>query len=301
MGRTALNNWRRLQATILAATLTLAPVVGHAQEGDDVAELGAKLANPLSDVWALFTEFDFIWNGGRLEDGDIDRPTYSAAFQPILPISLTDDYRLIARPTVPIVWSAPVPGPGTTGVDFDRNTGLGDTTLLLLAARKEPYPLFGGGVMAALGTSLYFPTATDDDLGAKQWGMGPAAALVWKNELVTVGFSPKYFWEYASEDTRRPDLNQGEILYFFFLNLPNAWQIGFAPKITYDHRAEPHNKWNLPVGVTVAKTTKVASQAVKFQLGLEYSVVSQDDFGKRLLLKFNVIPVIAPLIKGNIF
>jgi hypothetical protein len=40
---------------------------------------------------------------------------------------------------------------------------------------------------------------------------------------------------------------------------------------------------------------------VKFQLGAEYSVVSQDDFGKRFMLKLNIIPVIAPLIKKPLF
>ena len=40
---------------------------------------------------------------------------------------------------------------------------------------------------------------------------------------------------------------------------------------------------------------------VKFQLGAEYSVVSQDDFGKRFLLKLNVIPVIGSLVKNPIF
>ena len=40
---------------------------------------------------------------------------------------------------------------------------------------------------------------------------------------------------------------------------------------------------------------------VKFQLGAEYSVVSQDDFRKRFLLKLNIIPVISSLVKGSIF
>ena len=53
--------------------------------------------------------------------------------------------------------------------------------------------------------------------------------------------------------------------------------------------------------MVVTKTTAVGKQPVKFQLGLEYSVVSQDDFGKRFLLKLNIIPVIAALIDNPIF
>jgi hypothetical protein len=35
--------------------------------------------------------------------------------------------------------------------------------------------------------------------------------------------------------------------------------------------------------------------------GFEYSVVSQDDFGQRFMIKLNVIPVIPSLIKNPIF
>jgi hypothetical protein len=46
------------------------------------------------------------------------------------------------------------------------------------------------------------------------------------------------------------------------------------------------------------KTTKIGNMPVKFQFGAEYSVVSQDDFGKRALIKVNIIPVIGGLVKN---
>ena len=91
------------------------------------------------------------------------------------------------------------------------------------------------------------------------------------------------------------------LLYFFFYNLPDAWQVGLNPAITYDNKAPSGNQWNVPVGLLVTKTTKVGKLHVKFQLGAEYSVVSQDTFGKRFLLKLAVIPVIPSLIKKPIF
>ena len=74
------------------------------------------------------------------------------------------------------------------------------------------------------------------------------------------------------------------LLYFGWLNLPNAWQVGFNPGITYDHKASKGNRWNVPVGIVVAKMTKFGGLPVKIQFGIEYSVVSQDDFGKRALI-----------------
>jgi hypothetical protein len=91
------------------------------------------------------------------------------------------------------------------------------------------------------------------------------------------------------------------MLYFFFYNLPNAWQIGFNPMISYDHKASSGNKWNVPVGVTVSKMTKIGDVPVKFQLGVEYSVVSQDTFGQVAQIKLNIIPVIPSLIKNPLF
>jgi hypothetical protein len=35
-----------------------------------LSELGTKLSNPLSDVWALFTEFDLNWSRGDLSNDD---------------------------------------------------------------------------------------------------------------------------------------------------------------------------------------------------------------------------------------
>ena len=51
----------------------------------------------------------------------------------------------------------------------------------------------------------------------------------------------------------------------------------------------------------MAKTTAIHKKPVKFQFGFEYSVVSQDDFGKRFMIKLNVIPVIQSLVKNPIF
>jgi len=91
------------------------------------------------------------------------------------------------------------------------------------------------------------------------------------------------------------------LLYFATLNLPDAWQVGMNPVISYDNKATKGNRWNVPIGLNVAKTTAVGKTPVKFQLGLEYSVVSQDDFGKRFLIKLKVIPVIQGLVNKPIF
>ena len=283
--------------------LPAAPALAQAAEhhkSDDMAAVGKALANPISDVWALFTEFDFSWSEGDVSDGDWKFGS-ATIFQPVMPINLSENWKLITRPTVPIVWNAQVPEPdGFGGVDFDGKIGLGDSFLPLLAAPKAVIEIGGGEFAWGLGPTWTFPTATDDALGSDKWEVGPAGVLVWKNDKVTLGVFPQYWWSFAG-DSDRDATSHGNLLYFFFYNLPNAWQIGFNPTITYNHKASGGNKWNVPVGVVVAKTTKIGKMPVKFQFGAEYSVVSQDDFGKRFMLKLNIIPVIPPLIKGPLF
>jgi hypothetical protein len=60
--------------------------VAHKDHGS-LAEIGNKLANPVSDVWALFTQF-----GITSSDGDVNTGNPEAGgniiFQPILPFPL---------------------------------------------------------------------------------------------------------------------------------------------------------------------------------------------------------------------
>ena len=84
-------------------------------------------------------------------------------------------------------------------------------------------------------------------------------------------------------------------------DLPDAWQIGLNPTITYDHRASSGNRWDVPLGLLVAKTTRIRGLPVKFQLGVEYSVVSPDDFGQRAQIKLKLIPVIPSLVGKPLF
>jgi hypothetical protein len=292
--------------------LCLAPIAAAAQDqgaakpaGDsnqDLAEVGRKLANPVSDVWALFTEFDFTFNGGDAPHGIEDEFAFSTLFEPVMPIKLTDSWKLITRPTIPIIWTSPVPTFASDGsIDFDRRFGLGDIALPLVPSPNAGLHFGGGELVGGLGPSFVFPTSTDDAFGNQKWEIGPAAVAVFKTKKTTTGVFPQYWWGVADRGSDRPDTSHGDFLYFFFYDLPEAWQIGINPTITFDAKAARGNKWNVPIGMTVAKTTRIGKMPVKFQLGVEYSVVAEDFYGKRGMIKLNIIPVIPDLIKNPLF
>jgi len=148
------------------------------------------------------------------------------------------------------------------------------------------------------------PTSTREALGREQWAVGPTAVVGYKTKEMIAGVFPQYYFGFASRSDRNDDVKDVSslsMLYFLFYNLPDAWQVGMNPTITYDHRAGSGDKWNVPLGLVVAKTTRFGRLPVKFQLGVEYSVVSEDSLGQRAQFKLNVIPVIPSLVQEPIF
>ena len=54
------------------------------------------------------------------------------------------------------------------------------------------------------------------------------------------------------------------------------------------------------VGLLITKTTLLGRLPVRFNVGLEYSVVSEDAYGQRAQLVLEVIPVIPALIRHSV-
>jgi hypothetical protein len=277
--------------------LHVQPVDGGAvPEGVDPAATGRKLSNPLGDVWALFTEFDVNTSNGNLTSGD-QQVGSRVIFQPILPFPLSGSggkqWRFITRPTIPFLFSQPIPfGRGL----LDQKGGLGDIQVPMVISPSVNRWILGAG------PTWLFPTATERAFGRQQWGVGPAVVVGHYSDKLILGVFPQYFFGIGSRPAGNThDASYMNVLYFMYYNLPNAWQVGFSPTITYDRQASADNKWNMPIGVSVSKTTRVGHMITKFELGVEYSVVRQDAFGQRTTIKLSVIPVIPSLIRKPLF
>lgn len=269
--------------------------------GGDMGEIGKKLANPLADLWALnFNSFMPAFYDGDINEGD-SKLGATTIFQPVLPVPLSgegkDEFRVIVRPVVPIVWSTPVP----KGYDdFDHVTGIGDIQLPFVFS--VPASIAGKWILGA-GPVFEFPTATDDDLGADQWSMGPAIAVGHKSKKLTSVLFLNYFWKVGSagqsDDT--PDTSKGTLLYSFQYALKDGWQIGTNPTISYNDRASSGNKWNVPIGAFIGRTLPVGNTPMNFKLGVEYSAIRPDDFGQQAALRLQITPIIPGLIQKPLF
>jgi hypothetical protein len=272
------------------------PIVPMHEEGahsESLSTLSKELADPTSSVWALFTEFDFMESDGDLTSGT--RSSQAVTFEPLLPIPLTETWKMMARPTIPVLRSE-VASMGADGeLDWDHKTGLGDIELpLLFGPRKS------ATFNWLIGPAFAFPTASDDSLGAEKWQVGAAAMLSWKKDRTTAFIMPQYYWSYAG-DNDREDVSRAKIIYGAFYELENNWSIGINPTITYNDNASSGNQWNVPVGITVTKMTHVGKLPMKIQMGVEYSVINEDDYGKEWMVKLNLIPVIKSLVTKPLF
>jgi hypothetical protein len=270
-------------------------------EHGSLGNIGAKLANPLGNVWAL----SMSWNMPAYYDGDVNTGDphvgSSMNFQPILPIPIygsgKSEWRMITRPVIPFVFSEPVP----KGLnDFDHKNGIGDIQLPLLF--NLPESIAGHWIMGG-GPVTLIPSATTNALGDNQWAMGPAVVFGYKTKKMTVGVFPNYFWKIGSsgQNDDQKNVDKGSMLYFFNYMLGDAWQVGMNPTISYNHQAKANDQWTVPVGLYVGKTVKFGKLPVNIKVGGEYSVVSPDTFGKRYSFRFQITPVIPGLIKKAIF
>jgi hypothetical protein len=104
------------------------------------------------------------------------------------------------------------------------------------------------------------------------------------------------WWSYAG-DSKRPDTSQMNLQYFLQYILPDNWQVGMAPNITVNWKADGDNKLNLPIGLGVGKLFPFGKLPVRFTLEVDYSVVRPDDFSQRWLVRLQMIPVLPALFK----
>jgi hypothetical protein len=260
-------------AAVMLGNMSLSVMVAQAQDADQAAELAKKLANPVAALISVPLQYNYDEFGG-----DNDGASKSVLnIQPVIPVSISDDWNLIIRTIMPLVDQKDFP------VEGMNESGLGDVVQSFFFSPKAP---IGGWILAAGPVGLY-PTASEDLLGGEKWGAGPTALALKQHGPWTVGALFNHIWSVEGEDDRADlsvTLLQPFVSYIF---QKTKTTLGLNTESTYDWEGE---QWSVPVNATIAQMFKIGPQIMQLQLGARYWAESPDngpeDWGVRAQLTF---------------
>ena len=191
--------------------------VSGAALADDTEALAKAAQNPIAAMISLPFQNNTTFNVGT------ENQTQNVLnIQPVIPIKLDTEWNLITRTIVPVI-SQPGFVPGQ-----DRTNGIGDMQLELFVSPAKPGKLIWGA-----GPILQFPTNSNDALGTKKWGIGPAVVLLKSEGHWLYGVVANNVWSFAGPSDAAP-INQMLVQYFVNYN--------FSGRLVCDHLAGHHGQ-----------------------------------------------------------
>jgi hypothetical protein len=285
----------------IAVTLLMLIAVGagpaSAEEGappsPSAEEIAAQLANPNATLGFLAFPIDFVQYQGSALDAD-DQSAWKLGFQPSIPYPLNESTNLFVRPLIPVFVDQPVPviggesiPPGDASAADFSSTGwqLGDISFDAAIGKT-----FDNGMVLFAGVVGTLPTATDNRVGLDQYLLGPEFFIGRGAEWGFLGILLTHQSDVAGTEQYDTSITGGQ--YFYTVNLKNAWQIQAQPTFSYNHEAESGNRWTVPLGVGISKTSVFGTTPWKFSLQVWKYVVSPDTFGPDYQIRFQITPVV---------
>lgn len=242
---------RRSLGCVLVAALTIAAPAGAFAEDDDT-ELAKKLSNPLAAMISVPIQWNYNEGIGPLRDGS---QSYFNV-QPVIPFTLSDDWNLISRTIVPIIYQDEIfAGAGS-------QFGLGNTTQSLFFSPSQPV----NGIVWGVGPVFYLPTNTDDLLGPDKWGAGPTAVALWQGDGWTVGALANHIWSFAGDEDAA-DINATYVQPFLSYTTPDAWTLTLNTEAAYDWE---NAEWSVPINFQISKLVKFGRLPVSLTAGVRY-------------------------------
>jgi hypothetical protein len=286
-------------------------------------EAARQSSNPLGgDFFILLNQIDNFAMQGDITDKT--RWINNWAFQPVVPVpmdkTIGKHWIWVNRPTFNFVLNADLPdsdeiksglnpGGGTGsdrpssippgGLPFDSFSGFGDLYYFTLLGQSLPQERWGGGDFVwAGGLTTVFPTASKDELGGGVYSAGPAGVLAFIGKEFIFGGLGQHWLSYAEGGNGSGDnQNFSWLNVFYFLNFEDGWQVGGTPIITADWEADSDDRWTVPIGLGVYKTSLFGKMPIKLGVEAQYMPISPDAYGQEWNIRFTFAPIIPSFFK----
>lgn len=224
--------------SVLGAATMLTPAAAAAQDAD---ELARQLANPVANLYSLPFQLNYDEGFGPGEDGY----RYTLNIQPVIPISLNDNWNVISRTIVPVISQTDVI-PGST------QKGYGDIVQSVFFSPKAPT---AGGLIWGVGPVFLLPTGSEE-FSADQFGAGLTAVGLRQTGSWTYGALFNHIWDVGGGDDVT-EIDSSFFQPFVTYGFNGGWSLALNTELTYDWTSE---QTSLPINLNLSKVTSIAGQ-----------------------------------------
>jgi hypothetical protein len=243
---------RRIAPLVICVAAAFGPPLASAQEAlghtADADALAKQLSNPVASLISVPLQLNY--DAGYAGDGE----RWLLNVQPVVPITLNEDWNVISRTILPVIHQSDIGGDGS-------DSGLGDITQSLFFSPKAPT---AGGWIWGVGPAFLLPTASEDALGTEQWAIGPTAVVLKQTEDGwTYGALTNYLVSVAGDDDRA-DVDALFLQPFLAKALGRGRTATINFESTYDFE---RTGWTVPLNLMYSQVTKVGGQLVSFAVG----------------------------------
>ena len=258
-----------------AISLLFAPTGVVAQDADSIAR---SMSNPTAAVSGLASSFDFTTYTGALPGADA-RTGWSYQLQPVFPFPLESGANILFRPAIPIIFDRPV----SDGTGFEGSgIKFGDVAFDLAYGKTT-----SGGTLILGGLAGSVPTGAEG-VSTDEVALGPEVVLGMLRQWGVVGFIASQRWGVTGDK----DVNALSIQYFYAVGLGGGWQLTGSPIVTFNRGAADNNKWAIPIGVGLSRTTIAGATPLKISFQVQKCLEKPEAFSPNWIVKFSITPVI---------
>ena len=255
-----------LLAGVLAAAWTSAwaqtaegprVVIGDNAAAESATDLAKQIQNPVGDLISLPLQYNVNFGYGPHQGTQ-----HVLNLQPVIPFHVDDDWNVITRTILPVVWnpgsSIPTVPIGTAPISF---------TAFLSPSHDVDGWLWGAGPVVQL------PTISSVTLGSSVWGAGPSAVIVYSGGPWVAGALLNNVWSLGG--TPGPSGNSYSNFLanpFVAYNFDDGWYLSSAPNITANWQVSG-TKWTVPIGGGGGRIFLIGTLPVDLSVSAYYNAI----------------------------